>query len=164
MTLTKQEIRELLARISKSISKVYELDRYLIDNEVHERTIVGRFAIYFQEELNQCGYSHYNMDIEYNRNYSGKKQTNNFKDGTLPDVIVHNRGSNDYNLCIIEFKTGWGESNDRDLSKLKDFTNENDRYKYGIGYSITINHDSVIIQQVEKGHITGNPIRSEVLA
>jgi len=147
-----------------ALSKVYQLDRYLIENEVHERTIVARFALYYQEELNLSGYSGYNMDVEYNRNYFDSKRTSHFQHGTLPDVVVHKRGSNDHNLCIIEFKTEWGENIDRDLLKLKDFTNENDRYKYGIGYSITINHDSVIIQQVEKGLITGNPIRSEVLA
>jgi hypothetical protein len=146
-----------------ALSKVYQLDRYLIEKEVHERTIVARFAIYYQEELNLSGYSGYNMDVEYNRNYFDSKRTSNFQNGTYPDVIVHKRGNNEQNLCIIEFKTVWGKGIDRDLLKLKDFSTENDIYQYGIGYSITFTHDFPVIQHVVKGQLKGNPLRREVL-
>jgi len=134
-----------------------------IENEAHERTIVARFAFYFREKLNQCGYEEYDMDIEYNRNFSQPKRTLHFQGGTFPDVIIHKRGSNEHNLCIIEFKTGWRERNiNNDLLKLKDFTSVDQEYKFGIGFLIIIDRGYVTIRQIEKGCLIRVPIRIEV--
>ena len=92
------------------------------------------------------------------------KKTKNFPRGTYPDVVVHQRGSNEHNLCLIEFKTWWNNRTENDIRKLKDFTDENDKYKYGIGFSITLNRDAPYIQTVEKGRISGNNLRSEDMA
>lgn len=35
-----------------------------------------------------------------------------------PDFILHKRGSNDFNILIIEFKTWWNPQNDEDIEKL----------------------------------------------
>ncbi|MDD4219735.1 MAG: hypothetical protein WCS59_00590 [Sphaerochaetaceae bacterium] len=158
MTLNNKEIDKILLAISSSVQRVYLHDNYLIQNKVHERSIVGRFAIYFQEELNQIGYSGFHLDVEYNKDHSHPKRTTNFSRGTYPDVVVHQRGSNENNLCIIEFKPQWSRvSIDRDIKKLKDFTDEKGKYKYGIGFSIIINHNIPHIQRVQKGMIIENP-------
>ena len=163
MTLSKHQIDNLLTAISSSLKDAYDYDKYLIDNKVHERTIVGRFAIYFQQKLNQIDYSDFHLDIEYNRDHSDPKRTKNFPKGTFPDVIVHKRGSNDKNLCIIEFKTWWNPNTDKDIKKLKEFTDEEYKYKYGIGFSITLNRNCPpVIQMIEKGRLINNIQRSEV--
>ncbi len=162
MTLNEQKIENLLSGIKRSINEVYTHDSYLIKNKVHERTIVGRFAIYFQKRLNQMGYSNFNLDIEYNKDHSNPKRTKNFSRGTYPDVVVHKRGSNEHNLCLIEFKTWWDNYIDKDIAKLKDFTDEKDKYKYGIGFSIILNRDTPYIQAVEKGRILNITQENEV--
>jgi|BioPla2DNA2_1021312.scaffolds.fasta_scaffold28391_2 effector-binding domain-containing protein len=161
MTLDQQEISKLFTVITNSLKKVYQHDGYLIENKVHERTIVARFAIYFQEELNRCGYKEYDMDVEYNKDHSNPKKTKNFPKGTFPDVIVHKRGSNEHNLCIIEFKKD-GRNTKDDIKKLRDFTNQKDKYMYGVGYSIIIDHDCPTLLQVMEGDIVGKRIRIEV--
>ena len=136
--------------ISDALDILYSKDKYLIshkpfytsnENDIHvsERGIVFRFGIYFQEIFNQ---SHlllnYNIDTEYNRNFDKPKTLPNtpWEDGhgAYPDLIVHERGSNNSNLLIIEFKTWWSDpyTIDLDRTKLKAFKEPPYNYKYAL--------------------------------
>jgi hypothetical protein len=84
------------------------------------------------------------------------KKTENFPDGTYPDILLHKRGSNEHNLLIIEFKTWWSPDNSRDLIKLKDFTRPDGKYKYKCGLSIILGKDKATIIPLEKGEIINN--------
>lgn len=139
MILTEKQINLLNTAIETALNEIYEKDIYLIQNKVHERTIVNRFSVYFQQALSLTEFGSNNLDFEYSKNHSDPKRTVNFKNGTYPDIILHRRGTNEANILIIEFKTWWKNNTDSDIQKLMDFTNQQGQYKYGMGYSIVFN-------------------------
>ena len=118
----KSMINEMLIKyVNKALDCLYEKDFHLIkypalpinNNEfksnkwfhVGERSIVFRFAHYLDnlisddEDLRQL-----NVDCEYNRNGNQPKKLKPDGNGKYPDVILHERGSNEYNTLVIEFK------------------------------------------------------------
>jgi len=145
--------KELVEIIEKALEKVYSNQIYLINNNVHERSIVFWFGLYFHKLLQNTKYAAHNLDFDYNRNFSGPKRTEKFTKGTYPDIILHERGSNDHNLLIIEFKTHWNSDNSEDLKKLKDFTSPDCEYKYKYGLSIIWGEEKPIITQLRDGEI-----------
>lgn len=155
MILTERQINLLNTAIETALNEVYEKDIYLIQNKVHERTIVSRFCIYFQNELVSTDFAVHNLDFEYSKNHADPKRTVNFENGTYPDIILHQRGSNDQNILIIEFKTWWDNNTAIDINKLKDFTNHNGQYKYAVGYSIVFNIERASLQKtlVKNGEV-----------
>jgi hypothetical protein len=58
--------------------------------------------------------------------------------GVLSDIILHQRGFNDKNVAVIEFKGYWSGKG-RDDEKLRGFTHQelND-YHYGLGLFIRL--------------------------
>lgn len=138
---------ELFKLVNNALKRVYKHHEYLIKNQVHERSIVFWFGVYFYELLQhkEKEYAEFNLDFEYNKNHSNPKKTENFPDGTYPDILLHKRGSNEHNLLIIEFKTWWSPDNSRDLMKLKDFTRPDGKYKYKCGLSIIFGKDKATI-------------------
>ena len=130
-----------------SLNEVYELDCYLIsnepctasDNHVGERAIVFRFAHYLQNALdNDDFFKNFNLDCEYNRNGRHQKYLQAVNSNTYPDVILHKRGSNEYNLMVIEFKGYWNSNQTNDRKKICGFTSECDVYRFAVGYTILI--------------------------
>lgn len=104
---------EVKNKIEKALSEVLktENDAYLLQKDIHERTIAHKLATYLQSE-----FKNYNVDVEYNGNVlreDGKKKFEAFKDelqlcGRLrkkeekideeiierdayPDIIIHKR-------------------------------------------------------------------------
>ena len=127
--MNKEEILEL---IKSSLEKLYERDRYLIyhsdDNHNSERAVVFRFGVYFDQEVkNRDSNSlRYNVDVK-NKNKN-----------IIPDLIWHQRGDNENNMLIIEFKTWWNNNQDQDIDKIKKFCDPNGEYKYKYGATILL--------------------------
>lgn len=141
---------QLLAEnINKALLDLYRQDKYLIVHNssgilshVSERGIVFRFGIYFEKYLRQSSvFNQYHIDVEYNRNYDEKKKLPSFSNGAYPDLIVHKRGSNEYNLLVIEFKTWWHNNSIEDFKKIREFMAPNGQYKFRFGLSIVLNQD-----------------------
>ena len=132
------DINDLKRLINHSIAMLYENDNYLIQHRIHERTIVFRFGIYFYLLLQGTKYSNYDLDLEYNKNHSNPKKTVSFTNGTYPDLLLHKRGSNDYNILIMEFKIRRSRNIYKDIKKLKDFTSPNQEYKYKLGMFVLL--------------------------
>ncbi len=136
----KSQIVVLEMLIKLALDKFYQNDKYLLDKGVHERSCVFRFAHYLQNLMDESSLFHdYNLDFEYNRNGRFSKSTSTHLNGTYPDLIIHKRGSNDYNLLIIEFKTYWNSDISRDINKLSEFIDENEKYKYQCARIIILN-------------------------
>ena len=143
--MNKEEILEL---IKSSLEKLYERDRYLIyhsdDNHNSERAVVFRFGVYFDQEVkNRDSNSlRYNVDVEYNRNIDDIKgirnENKNKNKKIIPDLIWHQRGDNENNMLIIEFKTWWNNNQDQDIDKIKKFCDPNGEYKYKYGATILL--------------------------
>lgn len=139
---------ELKNCIERALDTLYEKDQYLIFHEqeqntdkrchVSERSIVFRFGIYFDSLFRQNISENYNIDIEYNRNINNIKEMPCTKDSAVrrycyPDLIVHQRGNNDNNLLIIEFKTWWNRDQTIDKERVEFFMKPRGPYKYKHG-------------------------------
>lgn len=138
MKLSVHQINQLNVAIETAFTCLYEKDIFLIENRVHERSIVARFFIYLQDALNRTEFGMYHLDFEYNRYHSDLKRTQDFPNGTFPDIILHKRDDEQHNILIIEFKTWWDPDTKHDIKKINNFINQDEKYKYALGYSIVI--------------------------
>ena len=148
-------------------------DRDLLERDINERTIVANIyckatSIFIEKQNTTIGLENLGIDIEYNRNYSDSKRVNKkcglcknegcfIKERNLqhavssPDMIFHQRGSNENNLVLIEFKkvsNPDSDGRDTDTAKLIYFTcqqpypdHENENYQFHIGFFIELDID-----------------------
>ena len=126
--------------LDSALDELYAKDRYLLEHYVHERTIVFRFGHYLQNLMDATGeFQDFNLDFEYNRNgRQPKRIPANPRNGAFPDLIIHQRGSNQCNLLIMEFKPPWNTYTDDDCKKLQQFVNPRGNYHYLCGQSILL--------------------------
>lgn len=148
------KIEQLTILVNRALDIVYDRDYHLVSNRaincagmdehhhVGERSIVFRFAHYFQNLLDDAGcFGDYDLDCEYNRNGAAAKSLPSFPNGTYPDVILHQRGNNVGNLLIIEFKTYWNRNQQADTRKVIEFTRKSGKYAFAVGMTIMIGKD-----------------------
>lgn len=156
-----EKLKVLDGLVNQALDMLYENDMHLIMNRavnscgkdekhhVGERAIVFRFAHYLQNLMDENGgFGEYHLDCEYNRNGSECKALPSFPNGTYPDVIIHKRGSNEYNLLVIEFKTYWNCDISNDKKKLFEFTDPNGRYKFKKGISFLLGNKRESVQRL----------------
>lgn len=137
------ENKIVVETINKAIKTLFEKDFWLIEHDISEQSISHKLAEYLQPL-----FPDYNVDYEYNGNVdrdngrkkieilkSELKKANLLTDGetqlnqelieraVFPDIIIHQRGTNDKNLCIIEVKKSTNNtSRNYDFIKLKSYT------------------------------------------
>ena len=103
------EVRE---RLERALLRLLEGDRYLLENDLSERCIAARLAMYLSKEFEQ-----HDVDVEYNRAGDVAKRLHGLPDEcyrrrnrqieapvAVPDIIVHHRGFDGPNLLVIEMK------------------------------------------------------------
>ena len=139
---------EVLGKFQSAFAKFRSEDSYLLEHDVYEKSMTHKLAEYLQQL-----FPDWNVDCEYNRNghepkiVELEKETPD-EEGTLvstyPNIIVHERGSNDHNILVIEAK----KSNDRrkngerfDRRKLQAYASHI-HYFVGIFLLINIEADS----------------------
>lgn len=157
-----EELKVLDSLVNQALDMLYEKDMHLIMNRavnsrgkderhhVGERSIVFRFAHYLQNLIDGNGnFQEYNLDCEYNRNGAECKALPSFPYGTYPDVIIHQRGSNEHNLLVIEFKTYWNRDIKIDKKKLFEFTDPSGRYKFKKGISFLLGNTREKVQRLD---------------
>lgn len=133
----KQE--EVCEKIAKAFSKLLAQDEYLLDVNIHERSLTHKLAEYLQEEFPE-----WNVDCEYNRDVGNNNrqkmlsswiknygnQEVSIKDTeahtVYPDIIIHKRGTTN-NLAVIEAKKSNYRGVNNDKTKLN-------AYKTDLGY------------------------------
>lgn len=142
---TKDEIQK---KVKKSLKVLFKKDRYLLENNVNERSISHKLAIYLQEE-----FKYWDVDCEYNRDNSNSKKVKIVTEKLLketdpttkinsediktvyPDIIIHRRGT-DRNLLVIEMKKSTSqEDNTFDMKKLHAYL-EYLEYEFAIFFSV----------------------------
>ena len=132
----------LITLLQKAVAECYSKDNYLIEQSM-EQASVARVFYYMQTLINfdeRFVYlKDYNLDCEYNKNGQHIKATPRCKNGTRPDMILHERGSNNHNILVVEFKSDNGSRGNRvnDIIKLEDFTSEY-VYKYQLGVLVKL--------------------------
>ena len=125
--------------VNQALDRLYEEDAHLIKYyprpdkrlsdkkwyHVGERSIVFRFALYFYQLISEDeDLVHLDLDCEYNRNNEQPKILDSFEKGTYPDLILHKRNCNDYNILVMEFKGYWNKHQAADEDKLQKFTTQ----------------------------------------
>ena len=124
-TPSRDDVRQ---RLDAAVARLIEIDVYLLQADVNERSITHRLAMYLQEEFPE-----WHVDCEYNRDGHELKQLaldDADPSWVYPDIIVHVRGSAD-NLLVIEAKkTNSSVRVDRDRQKL-------DAFQTQLGYQYT---------------------------
>ena len=146
MPYTKDELERI---VKFSLKKLRSLDKKLLEIKVNERTITHKLAVYLQQNFPE-----FNVDCEYNRDEGNeiddlvkklKLPTNKVSwDDTeaktvFPDIIVHNRGTQEQNLLVIEVKKSSSSLSGKvDRNKLIAFTKDHYNYKFGLFLKINL--------------------------
>lgn len=123
-------------QLVEALVKLYHNDHSLIRRRCCERSIVFRLGHYLVNSMEK-----YNLDVdcEYNKN-GDKPKSLMEKKYNYPDIIIHKRETNEYNLLIVEVKTPNDANEDHfesDKEKLIGFT-EPDIYSYKWGVHLYI--------------------------
>lgn len=155
------ELSKIIKKVDVSINSLFENDNWLIRHDLSELCISHKLAEYLQTK-----FPDYNVDCEYNGNIDqegGRKRIVVIKRqlkelgllkkseedlpydlldrAVFPDIIIHVRGTNENNLCILEIKkTTSIVPFDYDRIKLSSYTTsyyEND-LKYDLGIFVLI--------------------------
>lgn len=165
-TITQETLMTLL---KEALTKLYVKDWYILEHNCHERSITHKLAEYLQELLpNYDVDCEYNLDIDNEnkrkkwiskevitkikseiKNIKGNLDTNNWNlseeieklsKGFYPDIIVHKRDTNKYNMLVIEVKKSNNIDTELDIQKLIALTSQNtpNHYKYLLGAQITV--------------------------
>ncbi|WNM18866.1 hypothetical protein [Flavobacterium capsici] len=132
--LSERSISHKLAEYLQPLFKDYNVDCEYngdIDRENHQERELGRKRI---STLRQ-NLQHYNLLTKENENEAEKELIERL---VYPDIIIHRRGSNAHNLCIIEVKKSTSQVPFHyDQIKLKAYTTKNYRnLNYQIGYFV----------------------------
>lgn len=104
------EREQIRKRLASAINELEQRDAHLFENDLSERCIASRLAMYLQKV-----FSDYSVDVEYNRKGELVKrlhlpeecandQNDEGESIVIPDVIVHHRGEKGPNLLVLELK------------------------------------------------------------
>lgn len=160
--MTKDNItKEILFEIiEKSLNDLSIYERELINRDVHEDCINHRFAFYLEINLglffnidNHKKLSEiYNLsvDAEYNKNYKEPKRYGDKTSYAIPDIIIHQRNSNDYNLLMVEAKKT--KLKDGDIIKLDALLESPYNYKLTMGIEYLPKKDYFNLEFYFKNH------------
>jgi hypothetical protein len=132
-------------KLNQALDCLLEADSYLLKNDVNERSISHRLAMYLQ-----LFFPDWDVDCEYNRDGNDIKtlkipsESNNWNDTdaktVYPDIIIHHRGKAD-NLLAIEIKKTTSTINDEfDHVKLQAFKQEL-HYQHAVALRLKTNAD-----------------------
>lgn len=123
---------ELVRALIAAIERVLLADQFLLDEAAHERSVAHSLAVYLEPY-----FPGWNVACEYNREQDSKQDKRNSKQLAstghlcLPDIVVHQRGTEN-NLLAIDVKT-WPCSSERaatDQNKLTDYSGSPHKYRH----------------------------------
>ena len=130
--ISKYDASYVGALLGMALIQLYKHDQYLIENDVHERTITHRIAVYFEHLFPE-----FNVDCEYNKHLKNTKaiflscedtacpsecrnkcskynkiiqkpekieSNDDFPSLVCPDIIIHQRNEEKNNLLVVEAK------------------------------------------------------------
>lgn len=139
--MSDDEISELKNLLSKAVNKLYEENPPLIDEKRTERPSVFRVGVYLNELLKRSTFKDLHLDCEYNNNERDVKKLDNKK--IVPDLIIHKRGTHEFNKLVVEFKGWWESDSSKDVRKLKGLTANSQGYKYLLGAFVKLGKENV---------------------
>jgi len=148
--MTKEEIEN---HLNLALDALFAIDHYLLSVDSSERSISHRLAIHLAQQL-----SGYDVDCEYNRDGFDVKRLHfeqrhaNDDDveavTVFPDIIVHQRGTNEQNMLAVEMKKGSSTvPPDYDIKKLKAFRQELN-YMFAVHVTVGKNGANNLVRKV----------------
>ena len=129
--------RDIRRRLDSALGALIDKDAYLFENNLSERCIAVRLAMYLQGL-----FPDWSVDAEYNRHGGeakklglppecANKRDEHDKACVIPDIIVHTRGRDGPNLLVIEMKKSTNPDQGKcDRMRLHAFREE---LKYSFG-------------------------------
>jgi len=131
----------ILQIIECAVTALKTCDRYLLDKEVKEECINHKIANHlytammmnenehFYEIVNLIKSGKMSIDLEYDKHKEARKE---MPGGLMvrPDIVVHERGSDNYNFMFIEVKKSY--SSKLDIEKCKKAKMEPFNYQHSI--------------------------------
>ena len=151
---------ELEINLRKALNELITRDAYLIQHDVHERTISSKLGCYLSSIIPPVSEGGWDVDVEYNRNGEVPKKL--CPDGeyvnVIPDIIIHRRGENNpqrtecNNLLVIEIKKDSGdEERKADINKIQSFINESPFYYcFGAFVDFSCGHSNFSMEWFER--------------
>lgn len=132
MIENKEELKEIM---EIALRKLHEKDKELINRKVHENAINHRLAIYLEEAINEkrIRINVCSIDVEYHKNGDNTKRFLGGK-GFRPDIILHERNSNENNILLIEAKINNLLEKDKNVLRKCLEAPFNYRFSVGIKY------------------------------
>lgn len=150
---------DTLTRINESIEELWEKDCWLLTEELNERCIAHKLAIYLASR-----FPDYQVDCEYNGDIENdnhnkivgmlRKDILNIGAGlneaelkttdeilmrrVNPDIIIHSRRTNKNNLCVLELKTRYNPPAEVRFDELKLKAYTRPKNNYGMDYQLGI--------------------------
>jgi hypothetical protein len=147
---------EILARVNKSLDLLLVSDEWLLTQDLSEQSITHKLAEHIQR-----AFEDHHVDCEYNGNNDDQRgikkifllkneleakgllreteQKDIDKDmaerRVFPDIIIHRRKTNDFNICVIEVKKSTSNVPfDYDSLKLQAYTRKD--YHEDLNYQL----------------------------
>ncbi len=140
-------VSQLLSIVNPALQTFFEYDHYLLEYDVSELAITHKLATYMERQLQEqmelwnADTPRYVIDCEFNRESDAVKRLplSHFLSerreqlyAPCPDIIIHERGTDDHNAVVIEVKKRNRRFNDflraLDLLKLACFAEHPLRY------------------------------------
>ncbi len=150
------ETGDIKYRIETALDRLYEVDSFLIDNDLCERCINHRFALHLQGQ-----FADHFVDCEYNRSHIGnindQKRILNIENGNYVDIIVglRSRIPEDDFICFETKKYNnvdqFGRENDRRKLEILTGGGQFD-YKYGFGVIFGSTREAVVVEAYQQGN------------
>ena len=126
------ELKELIPILEKVLNKLFERDKILMKNDVHEQSLSHKVACYLEEELRDfLEKEWYSVDVEYNRYWEEPKRSKKLDNDLIkPDIIIHRRGINDKESNFVIFEVKKWKLDENDERKLIEMTEQEGEFKY----------------------------------
>lgn len=137
--------------LKNALKTLYDRDHILIQRGGMEQACVARLYYYMQKSIDKSpALKQYYLDCEYNKNGEMSKRYMDDDMGkhliARPDIILHQRGTNDCNIVIVEFKGWWNSERRSDIKKLTAFTDMDGTYRYSVGVFVKLKKSSCLIE------------------
>ena len=147
MTEKQREIRRVL---ESAIECFNNNEKYLIENDLSERCLCSKFAMYIERALVGTEFNDYMVDVEYNRGSFGKGFSPKIlcERNIVVDLVVHKRGYDEEcgfdNLFCVEMKKKYRNVDlTSDKDRLQKMTDNAYGFCYRSGFMILICADKL---------------------
>ena len=118
---------ELIQIIQECLGRLYTNDASLLEINIHENAVNGRFARYLADHFEK---DEITVDVEYNRHIDQLKTYGIYGDSAIVDIVVHQRLTDANNIVALECKKR--TINEVDVRKIKALVDDEFNYQYGI--------------------------------